>query len=52
MDNIRIVDLVTPEQYKQLKNEYAALVKNKGEISFFDFCTKTIELKSAGRKPL
>tara|TARA_R110002153_G_C13100277_1_gene476480 strand:- start:8 stop:172 length:165 start_codon:yes stop_codon:yes gene_type:complete len=37
---MRIKDLVTPEQYIQLKAEYTALVKNN-EITFFQFCTET-----------
>ena len=37
---MKIKDLVTPEQYVQLKAEYAALVKNN-EITFFQFCTET-----------
>ena len=39
-----IKDLVTPEQYTQLKKEYDALVKNK-EITFFEFCSNTYKLK-------
>jgi len=41
---IEIKNLVTPEQYAQLKKEYTVLVKNK-EITFYEFCTKTIKLK-------
>ena len=40
-----IKDLVTPEQYTQLKKEYAVLVKNK-EITFLQFCTNTYKLKT------
>ena len=39
-----IKDLVTPEQYTQLKKEYSVLVKNK-EITFFEFCSNTYKLK-------
>ena len=38
-----IKDLVTKEQYNQLKKDYAAIVKNK-KITFFEFCTKTYKL--------
>tara|TARA_R110000764_G_scaffold38280_2_gene84727 strand:+ start:293 stop:418 length:126 start_codon:yes stop_codon:yes gene_type:complete len=38
-----IKNLVTKEQYDQLKKDYAAIVKNN-EITFFDFCTKTYKL--------
>ena len=40
-----IKDLVTPEQYTQLKKEYAVMVKNK-EITFLQFCTNTYKLKT------
>ena len=39
-----IKDLVTKEQYAELKKQYAAIIKNK-EISFFEFCTNTYKLK-------
>ena len=39
-----IKDLVTKEQYTELKKQYAAIVKNK-EITFFEFCTNTYKLK-------
>jgi uncharacterized protein YjbK len=42
--SLKIKDLVTKEQYKQLKNDYKLRVKNN-EISFFDFCTKTYKLE-------
>jgi hypothetical protein len=42
---MKIKDLLTPDQYKELKLEYKKRVKNN-EISFFDFCTKTYKLKS------
>ena len=42
--SLKIKDLVTKEQYKQLKNDYKSRVKNN-EISFFDFCTKTYKLE-------
>tara|TARA_R110001592_G_C12645991_1_gene700757 strand:- start:88 stop:222 length:135 start_codon:yes stop_codon:yes gene_type:complete len=42
---MNIKNLVTKEQYDQLKKDYAALVKNK-EITFFEFCTKTYKLKN------
>lgn len=42
---IKIKDLVTPEQYSQLKKEYDVLVKNKKKITFFEFCTNTYKLK-------
>jgi len=38
-----IKNLVTKEQYNQLKKDYAAIVKNK-EITFFEFCTKIYKL--------
>ena len=38
-----IKNLVTKEQYNQLKKYYAAIVKNQ-EITFFEFCTKTYKL--------
>jgi hypothetical protein len=41
---MNIKDLVTPEQYAQLKKEYAVLVKNK-EITFLQFCSNTYKLK-------
>tara|TARA_R110001592_G_scaffold7673_1_gene42499 strand:- start:144 stop:269 length:126 start_codon:yes stop_codon:yes gene_type:complete len=41
---MKIKELLTTEQYKQLKEDYAALVKNK-EITFKDFLTKTYKLK-------
>jgi len=41
---MKIKDLVTPEQYSQLKKEYAVLFKDK-KITFFEFCTKTYELE-------
>lgn len=41
---IKIKDLVTPEQYAQLKKEYSVLVKNN-EISFYEFCTKLFKIK-------
>jgi hypothetical protein len=37
---MKIKDLVTSEQYTQLKKEYTVLFKNK-EITFFEFCTNT-----------
>ena len=40
---MNIKDLVTKEQYNQLKKDYAAIVNNK-EITFFEFCTKTYKL--------
>ena len=40
---MNIKDLVTPEQYIQLKKEYVVLVKNK-EITFLEFCTNTYKL--------
>jgi len=39
-----IKKLVTKKQYKELKNQYNLLVKNK-EITFFDFCTNTYKIK-------
>ena len=41
---IKIKELVTPEQYAQLKKEYNVLVKNK-EITFYEFCTNIYKLK-------
>ena len=41
---MRIKDLLTKEQYTELKKQYAAIVKNK-EITFFEFCTNTYKLK-------
>lgn len=43
-NKIKIQDFVTPEQYAQLKKEYAVLVKNN-EITFHEFCTNTYKLK-------
>tara|TARA_R110000772_G_scaffold74599_2_gene162482 strand:+ start:14215 stop:14352 length:138 start_codon:yes stop_codon:yes gene_type:complete len=40
---MNIKELVTPEQYNQLKKEYNALIKNN-EISFFDYCIKTYKI--------
>ena len=40
---MNIKDLVTKEQYNQLKKDYTAIVKNK-KITFFDFCTKKYKL--------
>ena len=42
---MNIKDLVTKDQYNQLKKDYTAIVKNK-EITFFQFCTKTYKLKN------
>jgi hypothetical protein len=41
---MKIKDLVTSEQYTQLKKEYTVLFKNK-EITFFEFCTNTYKQK-------
>ena len=48
---IKIKNLVTTEQYAQLKKEYAVLVKNK-EITFYEFCTNTYKLKQERNVPL
>ena len=40
---MNIKDLVTKEQYKELKKDYKRFVKDKS-ISFFDFCTKEYKL--------
>ena len=42
---MKIKDLVTKEQYIQLKKEYELIVKNK-EITFFQFCTNTYKIKN------
>ena len=41
---MKIKDLVTKEQYIQLKKEYKLIVKNK-QITFFQFCTNTYKIK-------
>lgn len=46
---MKIKNLVTTEQYIQLKKEYKLIVKNK-EISFFEFCTNTYKLKKPIKK--
>ena len=40
---MKIKDLVTKEQYTELKKQYAAIVSNK-EITFFEFCTGTYKI--------
>lgn len=40
---MKIKDLVTKEQYIQLKKEYKIIVKNK-QITFFQFCTNTYKI--------
>ena len=40
---MKIKDLVTKEQYAELKQQYAAIVKNK-EVTFFEFCTNTYKI--------
>jgi len=41
---MNINDLVTQEQYNQLKKDYADIVKNK-EITFEQFLTNTYKIK-------
>ena len=42
---MKIKDLVTKEQYIQLKKEYKLIVKNK-QITFFQFCTEKKQIKN------
>ena len=45
---MKIKELVTPEQYAELKKEYSVLVKNK-EITFFQFVTGEYYIKNLNR---
>ena len=45
---MKIKELVTPEQYAELKKEYSVLVKNK-EITFFQFVTGEYYIKNLSR---